>query len=147
MYLVPSQCLSSKFWLLSSKVMNENTPNEIPVCLYECLRGFREKLLTIHVKTAEEIIMKFHIWIRYLLTYVYSYITFWYLTPKWGLGGALMEIIKKLLNCTANFVMSKVVGDGITDNFCLKKIPPKREGGWKNVNSSPWSKLNQILYT
>ena len=61
---------------LSSKVMNENTPNKISVCLPVCLRGFREKLLTIHVKTAEGIIMKFHIWIRYLLTYVYSYITF-----------------------------------------------------------------------
>ena len=56
---------------VSSKVMKEN--NKIPVCLYVCLRSFREKLLTIRVKTTEEIIMKFHIWIRYLLTYDYSY--------------------------------------------------------------------------
>ena len=35
---------------VSSKVMNENTLNKIPVCLLVCLRGFREKLLTIHVK-------------------------------------------------------------------------------------------------
>ena len=41
--------------------MNENTLNKIPVCLYVCLRGFRDKLLTIHVKTADGIIMKFHI--------------------------------------------------------------------------------------
>ena len=41
--------------------MNENTPNKIPVCLYVCLRGFRDKLLTIHVKTADGIIMKVHI--------------------------------------------------------------------------------------
>ena len=39
------------------------------------------------LKTAAWIIMKFHIWIRYLLTYVFSYITFWYLDPKMGFGG------------------------------------------------------------
>ena len=32
--------------------------------------------LTIHLKTAAGIVMKFHIWIRYFLTYVYSYMTF-----------------------------------------------------------------------
>ena len=41
--------------------MNENTLNKISVCMYVCLRGFREKLLTIHVKTAQGIIMKFQI--------------------------------------------------------------------------------------
>ena len=46
---------------VSSKVMNENTLNKIPVCLSVCLRGFRENLLTIQVKTAEGNIMKFHI--------------------------------------------------------------------------------------
>ena len=61
---------------VSSKVANENTPNKIPVGLSVCLRGFSEKLHTIHVKTAEGIIIKFHIWIRYLLTYVCSYIPF-----------------------------------------------------------------------
>ena len=50
-----------------------------------CLRCFREELLTFHVKIAEGIIMKFHIWIRCLLTYVYSYI-FDILTPKESLG-------------------------------------------------------------
>ena len=77
---------------VSNKVMNENTPNKIPVCLSVCLsvcfRGFREKLFTIHLKTAAGIIMKFDIWIRYLLTYVFNYITFWYLDPKMGFGGA-----------------------------------------------------------
>ena len=77
---------------VSSKVMNENTLNKIPVCLSVCLsvcfRGFREKLFTSHLKTAAGIIMKFHIWIRYLLTYVFNYITFWYLDPKMGFGGA-----------------------------------------------------------
>ena len=28
-------------------------------------------------------------------------------------------------NSTANFVMNKVVGDVISDKFCLKKFPPK----------------------
>ena len=46
---------------VSNKVMNENTLNKIPVCLSVCLRGFREKFLTIHVKMAEGIIIKFHI--------------------------------------------------------------------------------------
>ena len=53
---------------VSNKVMNENTLNKMPVCLSVCFRGFREKLFTIHVKTAEGIIMKFHIWIRFLIT-------------------------------------------------------------------------------
>ena len=49
----------------------------------------------------------------------------------------------------ANCPMSKVVGDVISDNFCLKKFPQKtiqRGGGEKIVNSCPWSKLNQMLY-
>ena len=65
---------------VSNKVINENTLNKIPVCLHVCLsvcfRGFREKSLTIHFKTAAGINMKFHICIRYLLTYVFNYITF-----------------------------------------------------------------------
>ena len=61
---------------VSNKVMNENSLNKIPVCLYVCFRGFREKWLTIHLKTAAGTVMKFHIWIRCLLTYVFSYITF-----------------------------------------------------------------------
>ena len=64
-----------------NKVMNENNPQQNS-CLSVCFRGFREKLLTIHLKTAAGIVMKFHIWIRYLLTYVFNYITFWYLDPK-----------------------------------------------------------------
>ena len=44
-----------------SKVMNENTHNKIQVCLSVCFHGFREKLLTINVKTADGIIIKFHI--------------------------------------------------------------------------------------
>ena len=72
---------------VSNKVMNENTLNKFPVCLSVCFRGLREKLLTIHLKMAAGIIMKFHIWIRYLLTYVFSYITFWYHDPKMGFGG------------------------------------------------------------
>ena len=59
-----------------NKAMNENTLNKFSVCLSVCFRGFREKLLTIHLKTAAGIVMKFHISIRYLLTYVFSYITF-----------------------------------------------------------------------
>ena len=68
--------------------MNENTLNKIPARLSVCLRGLREKLLTIQVKTAEEIIiiMKFPIWIKYHLTYVNSYIKFLYFDPKGGLG-------------------------------------------------------------
>ena len=53
-------------------------------------------------------------------------------------------------NSTANFVMNKVVGDVICNNFCLKKFPKKhlkRGRGSKNENSCPWSKLNEILYT
>ena len=72
---------------VSNKVMNENTLNEIPVSLSVCFRGFREKLFTIHLITAAGINMKFHICIRYLLTYVSSYIMFWYLDPETGFGG------------------------------------------------------------
>ena len=51
---------------LSSKVMIENTLNKIPVCLYVCmyglsvcLRGFLEKLLTIHVKRLKGLLWNF----------------------------------------------------------------------------------------
>ena len=138
---------------VSNKVMNENTLNKIPVCLSVCFHGFREKLLTIHLKTAAGIIMKFHIWIRYLLTYVFSYITFWYLDSEMGFGGAhkwKLSNKSKTINSTANCLMSKVVGDVISDNFCLKNSPPKttqRGGGWKKCKPCPWSKLNQILHT
>ena len=37
---------------VSSKVMNANTLNKIPICMYVCLHGIRKKLLTIHLKTA-----------------------------------------------------------------------------------------------
>ena len=46
---------------VSSKVVDENTLNKMQVCLSVWFYGFREKLLTIHSKTAEGIIMKFHI--------------------------------------------------------------------------------------
>ena len=54
-----------------------------------------------------------------------------------ALGGRLVRP-----NSTANFVMSKVVGDVISDNLCLKELPPKKtipNGGEvsKNENSCP----------
>ena len=106
---------------VSNKVMNENTLKNsyLSVCLSVCFRGFRKKSLTIHLKTATGIVIKFHIWIRYLLTYVFIYITFWYLDPKMGFGGAhkwKLSNNSQTINSTANCLMSKVVGDVISDN-------------------------------
>ena len=99
---------------VSNKVMNENTLNKIPVCLSVCFRGFREKLFTINLKTAAGIIMKFHIWIRYLLTYVFNYITFWYLDPKMGFGGGRTngnhQITPKLLTLQQIVSWAKLLG-------------------------------------
>ena len=73
---------------VSSKVMSDTPSTKfLSVCMYVSVVS-EQKLLTIHVKTAEGIIMKFHIWIRWVLTYVYCYITFWYFDPKSGFGGA-----------------------------------------------------------
>ena len=91
LYIGPSLV---KFWLhtFQSKLGTKTPSTKF---LSVCLCGFRKKLLTIHVKTAEGIIMKFHIWIRCLLTYVFSYIRFLYFDPKRGFGeGALMDILK-----------------------------------------------------
>ena len=129
--------------LVSNKVMNENTLIKIPVCLSVCFRGFREKLLTIHLKTAAGIIMKFHIWIRCLLTYVFSYITFWYLDPKMGFGGAhkwKLSNNSETINSTADCLMSKVVGVVISYKFCLEKFPQnttQRGGGVKKCKFLP----------
>ena len=91
------------FWLhtFQAKLWTKTPSTKfLSVCLSVCFRGFRKKSLTIHLKTAAGIVMKFHIWIRYLLTYVFSYITFWYLDPKMGFGGRTngnYQITPKLL--------------------------------------------------
>ena len=88
LYIGPNH---ATFWLhtFQTKLWTKTPLTKfLPVCLSVCFRGFREKSLTIHLKTASGIVMKFHISIRYLLTYVFNYITFWYLDPKMGFGGA-----------------------------------------------------------
>ena len=105
LYMGPNH---ATFWLhtFQTKLWTKTPPTKfLSVCMFVylsvCFRGFREKLLTIHLKTAAGIILKFHIWIRYLLTYVFSYITFWYLDPKMRFGGGrtngYYQITPKLL--------------------------------------------------
>ena len=78
----------------SSKVINENTLNKIPVFLCICLFAWFPRKVAHDSRKSEGIIMRSHILIRCLLTYVYSYITFLYFDPEGGFGeGALMEII------------------------------------------------------
>ena len=110
---------------VSSKITNENTLNKIPIIMFV---WFPRKV-TIHVKTAEGIIMKFHFWIRYLLTNVYSYITFWYFDPKRGFRGRTngnYQIIPKLLTLGKFWYEQSCMGFW---QLLVKKIPPKRGGG------------------
>ena len=146
LYIGPNH---ATFWLhtFQAKLWTKTPSTKF---LSVCLRGFREKLLTIHLKTASGIIMKFHIWLNYLLTYVFSYITFWYIDPKLGFGGRTngnYQITPKLLALRQIVYEQSCRGCDFWQ-VLFKKIPPKnhpKEGG--NVNSCPWSKLNQILYT
>ena len=68
LYIGPNH---AKFWLhtFQAKLWTKTPATKfLSVCLSDCMSvclcGFREKMLTTHVKTAERIIRKCHIWIR-----------------------------------------------------------------------------------